>query len=334
MRFLLMTWLVLGGCGEETRVGGDAATDGVGGDGAPTCAPGTGWTPAPALAHGPTQETAVVAVAGRLYVLGGFDASLGVVAAVQVFDPATCAWSEGPALPRAVHHANATVIGTTIWITGAMEGLTFDSVGHVWSWDTAAATAWTEHAAMPAGTPRGASIAGAIGATIYIAGGLRDGAVAEVSALDTATGTWSTAVPALPAIRDHGCGAVVGDTLYVIGGRAGAINALTGSVEAYTPGGTWVTRAAMPTPRGGAACGVIGERILVVGGEGNPATATGVFAEVEAYTPSTDTWETLTSMVSPRHGMGAAVIGGRLYVPGGADAQGFAAVATHEVFTP
>ena len=326
----MVTTLMVGGCGDESPAGVDAATVG---DGAATCAPGTGWTPAPALARGPTQETAVVAVTGRLYVLGGFDASLGVVAAVQVFDPATCAWSDGPPLPRAVHHANATVIGTTIWITGAMEGLSFESVGHVWSWDTAAATAWTEHAAMPAGTPRGASVVGAIGTTIVVAGGLRDGAVAEVSALDTSTGTWST-VPALPANRDHACGAVVGGTLYAIGGRAGAINALTGSVEAYTPGGTWVPRAAMPTPRGGAACGVIGERIIVVGGEGNPATATGVFAEVEAYTPSTDTWETLAPMVSPRHGMGAAVIGGRLYVPGGADAQGFAAVATHDVFTP
>ncbi len=39
-------------------------------------------------------------------------------------------------------------------------------------------------------------------------------------------------------------------------------------------------------------------------------------------------------MTSPRHGMGAAVVSGSLYVPGGADMQAFAAVATHDVFTP
>ena len=50
--------------------------------------------------------------------------------------------------------------------------------------------------------------------------------------------------------------------------------------------------------------------------------------------PATNTWETLSQMTSPRHGMGAAVVGGTLYVPGGADKQAFGAVATHDTFTP
>jgi len=332
MRRLMV--LVMCGCGDDVPATGDAATDGTADAAITTCAPAPGWTPAPALARGPTQETATVAVGTRLYVLGGFDETLGVLATVQVFDTATCAWSMGPALPRPVHHINATTIGTTIWITGAIETLNFTSVGHVWSWDTSSAADWTVHAAMPATTQRGASVAGAIGTTIYVAGGLRSGAVAEVTAFDTIAGTWTTALPPLPATRDHGCGAVVGGKLYVIGGRAGNINARTASVEEYTPGGAWVTRAPMPTARGGTACGVIGGRIIVVGGEGNPATASGVFAEVEAYDPATNTWETLAPMTSPRHGMGAAVVGGSLYVPGGANMQAFAAVATHDVFTP
>lgn len=276
-----------------------------------------------------------MAVGARIYVLGGIDGSLGVLATVQVFDTVTCAWSMGPALPRAVHHINATTVGATIWITGAMETLNFVSVGHVWSWDPSSpATAWTVHPEMPATTQRGAAAVGAIGTTIYVAGGLRNGAIAEVSALETTTGTWTTALPPLPANRDHGCAGVIGGKLYVVGGRAGNINARTGSVEEYTPGGAWVSRAAMPTPRGGTACGVIGDRIIVVGGEGNPATTSGVFSEVEAYAPATNTWQTLTPMISPRHGMGAAVVNGSLYVPGGADKQAFGAVATHDIFTP
>lgn len=333
MRCLLLLAMV--GCGDGVPVTADASVDGgSGGEGVVTCASGPGWTPAPALAEGPAQETATVAVGGRLYVLGGIDETLAVLATVQVFDPVTCAWSLGPALPRAVHHINATTVGSTIWITGAMETLNFLSVGDVWSWDpTSAATAWTVHAPMPAPTRRGASIVGAIGTAIYVAGGLRNGAVEEVSVLETTTGIWSS-LPPLPAVRDHGCGGVVGGKFYVIGGRAGNINARTGSVVEYTPGGTWVTRAAMPTARGGTACGVVDARIIVVGGEGNPATSSGVFSEVEAYTPATDTWETLPPMISPRHGMGAAVVSGRLYVPGGADKQAFGAVATHDVLTP
>ncbi|MBA3451776.1 MAG: kelch repeat-containing protein [Deltaproteobacteria bacterium] len=330
MRRLLVLAMV--GCGDGAST---PPVDGSEPDAVSTCGPAAGWTLAPALAQGPAQETATVAVGSRLYVLGGINDSLAVLATVQVFDTSTCAWSMGPALPRPVHHINATTVGMTIWIIGAMETLNFVPVGHVWSWDpSSGATTWTEHAAMPAGTQRGAAVSGAIGTTIYVAGGLRNGAVSDVSALETTTGTWTTGLPSLPGDRDHGCGGVLGGKLYVVGGRAGNINARTGSVEEYTPGGTWVPRAAMPTPRGGTACGVIGDRIIVVGGEGNPATASGVFAEVEAYTPSTNTWEMLTPMISPRHGMGAAVVAGSLYVPGGADKQAFGAVATHDVFTP
>jgi N-acetylneuraminic acid mutarotase len=322
--------LAICGCGDNFPATIDAATDG-GADAVTTCAPSPGWTPAPALARGPTQETATVAVAGKVYVLGGFDENLGILSTVQVFDAATCEWSMGPALPRPVHHANATTVGTTIWLTGAAETLNFTPVGHVWSWDpTTAATAWTEHAPMPAGTERGSAAIAAIGSTIYVAGGLRSASIALAHSLDTTTLTW-TALPALPAVRDHGCGAVVAGKLYVIGGRA---SANTTSVEELTPGGTWVAKAPMPTGRSGIACGVIGDRIIAVGGEGNAATATGVFAEAEAYRPSTDTWESLAPMPSPRHGMGAAVVGGSLYIPGGADRGGFAAVATHDVLTP
>lgn len=332
MRRLLLVTMI--GCGDDVSTSIDAFTDGSGGDDAASCTPGAGWSPLPALARGPTQETATVAVGTKFYVLGGFDENVAVLDTVQVFDTESCAWALGPALPRPVHHINATTVGSTIWVTGAMETLNFVSVGHVWSWDaSSAAMAWTVHPAMPTNTQRGGSVAGAIGTTIYVAGGLRNGAVAEASALETTTGMW-TPLPPLPAIRDHGCGGVIGGKLYVVGGRAGNINARTGTVEEYTPGSTWVTRAAMPTARGGTACGVIGDRIIVVGGEGNPATSSGVFSEVEAYTPATNTWETLTPMISPRHGMGAAVVGGRLYVPGGADKQAFGAVATHDTFTP
>jgi len=39
-------------------------------------------------------------------------------------------------------------------------------------------------------------------------------------------------------------------------------------------------------------------------------------------------------MPEPRHGTGAAALGGTLYVPGGADRQAFGAVATCTSLTP
>jgi hypothetical protein len=98
--------------------------------GCPTTSP---WAVAPPLARGPTQETAAVAVGGKLYVLGGFDERGAVLADVQIFDPATCAWSAGPSLPAAVHHANAAVVDGTIYVVGAMMTISFRAIGDVWA---------------------------------------------------------------------------------------------------------------------------------------------------------------------------------------------------------
>jgi hypothetical protein len=120
----------------------------------------------------------------------------------------------------------------------------------------------------------------------------------------------------------------------VAGGRQREIESQTATVYEYTPGGAWVVREPMPTARGGTACGVIDDTLIVVGGEGNPDTPSMVFPDVEAYAVADDAWTTLAPMVTPRHGMGAAAWDGRPYVPGGATVQAFGAVDTHEVLTP
>jgi N-acetylneuraminic acid mutarotase len=293
-----------------------------------------GWSAAPPVLGGAIQETAVVALDGKIYVLGGFNAALEVVDSVRIYDPATCAWSDGPPLPRPIHHANAAVVNGAIYVLGAMETRQFGAIGDSYAWRPGDA-GWTTKASMPPTTQRGSAAVGAIGDVIYLAGGLRNGSVATVSAYSTTTDTWNTNLPPLPMARDHGCGGAVNGKLYAIGGRGGSIGAVTGRVFEYTPGDpAWIEKAPMPTARGGIACGVLGDRIIAVGGEGNPTTATRVFAEVEAYTVSTNTWTALPAMATPRHGMGAAVYGGALYVPGGATKEGFGAVDTHEVLQP
>ena len=308
----------------------DASVDAAPGN----CGTTTPWATAPDLPLGPTQETAVVAAAGKLYVIGGFNASGGIVRAVQVFDPVACAWSMGPELPKAVHHANAAVVGDTIYVLGALETINFTAIRDVWAYNPMTDAGWLTKASMPEGTQRGSSVTGVIDGKIYVAGGLRAGAVGDLSSYDPALDQWTTNLPAMPMSRDHGCGGVVNGKLYLAGGRQGSITSQSPFVYEYTPGGAWAERMQMPTARGGTACGVVGDRIIVVGGEGNAAVQSGVFPQVEAYIATTNTWSSLDPMKTPRHGMGAAVIGGKLYVPGGATRQGFGAVATHEILTP
>jgi N-acetylneuraminic acid mutarotase len=92
-------------------------------------------------------------------------------------------------------------------------------------------------------------------------------------------------------------------------------------------------KAPITTPRGGVASAVLNGRLVVFGGEGNTAAgADGVFPDIEAYDPVSNSWEELPPLDVPRHGYGAAELDGRVYLAGGATAQGFGAVADHSVF--
>lgn len=289
------------------------------------------WSRGPKLPLGATQETATVAVDGKVYVLGGFNGLRGVVGAVQVFDLETCTWSLGPELGP-LHHANAAVVGDTIYVLGGLTDDSFTPLDGAWALTPARDHAWRPLPPMPAA--RGSAAVGVIDGRIYLAGGLAGQAQAALSVFDPSTGAWREDLPPLPAPRDHACGAAIGGRLYVVGGRQTQVSSVARTVFEYEPGGTWRTLAAMPTARGGVACGVVGERLIVVGGEGNPESPTGVFAQVESYDPAADRWDSLPTMPTPRHGMGAAAVDGTLVVPGGATRAGFAASAALELLTP
>ncbi len=329
-RLALVLVAACGGGDDGGDADGNSGGDGNGGgDGG-----ASKWAASTATPGGVIQETAAVALAGKIWMLGGLTSFTDYSDEVWVFDTATSTWSAGPDLPMRVHHANAAVVGDSIYVVGAL-ATGFNAIGNVWRHTPGVDTGWVARASMPAGTQRGASIVGVIGGRIYVAGGFRNNAaVADVSSYDPVGDTWDDTVADLPSQRDHGCGAVIGDKLYVAGGRMATIGSTTNTLHELTPGAGWTTRAPMPTARGGTACGVIDGTLYVVGGEGNPDAPSGVFPQNEAYTPATNSWETLEPMRTPRHGMQAAVWNNILYVPGGATTQGLGAVDTHETFTP
>ncbi len=170
-----------------------------------------------------------------------------------------------------------------------------------------------------------------IGARVYLVGGFRGGAVAEVDVFDTTTGdeaaAWAT-LPNLPGARDHGAAVAHDGKVYYLGGRDSDISAVHDDVWVFDPAAPeagWVALAPLPTARGGIAAAVYDGLIIVAGGEGNSAVPSGVFPDVEAYDPATDRWQVLPALPTPRHGTGAVVFAGALWMPGGADVQAFGA---------
>jgi N-acetylneuraminic acid mutarotase len=103
--------------------------------------------------------------------------------------------------------------------------------------------------------------------------------------------------------------------------------------------GSWAPRASMPTPRQGLAAAVVqnasGQYILyTIGGCCGTSYTTSALARVEAYNASTNTWTRKADLPTKRADLnGAEVIGGKIYVPGGSDANG-AATKTLYVYNP
>lgn len=128
--------------------------------------------------------------------------------------------------------------------------------------------------------------------------------------------SWEEA-PALAVPRQEIAAAWLDGALYAIGGfdaRAATI----ASVERWRPGdAAWETVAPLPVAVNHPAAGVIGGRLVVVGGYRGPFLANPTDA-VQVYDPATDTWTLAAPMPTARGGLAATVIGDRLVAVGGA----------------
>src|SRR5690606_1829660 len=148
-----------------------------------------------------------------------------------------------------------------------------------------------ERGLMPAGSERASACVATLGSSIYLFGGARLGdSVTDASVYDVATDTW-TELPPLPEPREHCVAAEIGGTLYIAAGRSGGIGGFQPNTWAFDPEQrTYTARAPIPTPRGGVAGAVLDGKLHVLGGEGNAADPSGVFDDIEAYDPASDTW--------------------------------------------
>lgn len=91
----------------------------------------------------------------------------------------------------------------------------------------------------------------------------------------------------------------------------------------------WNSMAPLPTARGRFATAYYGGKIYTIGGD----TVDGVTDVVEEYDSSTNSWRARSSKPIPVNNVGAAVIGGRVHVPGGYTATG-EVITDLEIYDP
>ncbi|MCX5676783.1 MAG: DUF4347 domain-containing protein [Planctomycetota bacterium] len=157
---------------------------------------------------------AVAAVGGRLYAIGGFDASLSPSTAVEVYDPIADAWFSRTAMPTARGVAAAAVLENLIYVMGGRDGGTVSKKVEVYD---PTADSWSARASML--TRRSGAAVAVVGGKIYLIGGF-DGmkALNTVDEYDPATDAWRTVAMPLSTARSGAVAGVVNGKIYVTGG--------------------------------------------------------------------------------------------------------------------
>ena len=256
----------------------------------------------------PRQEVGTAASNGKIYVVGG----LPRTNLVQEYDPQSDTWRFLSPLPIAVDHTAVVPINGKLYVVGGNTNQ--GSSNALFEYDPDA-DQWVQRASMP--TARTSLAAVVITGKIYAVGGA--GATQrELEVYDPASDTWAQLTP-MPTGRNHLAAGAIGGRIYVAGGRPGNLTTL----EIYDPAtDSWSAGSEMITGRSGHAAAVVDEMLYTFGGEGNANSPIGIFQEVEVYDPQTDSWKSLNPMPTPRHGIGAAALGNRIYVPAGATQAG------------
>ncbi len=290
----------------------------------------------------PSEEFLAATANGKLYIFAGLAPGWKPKALVVEYDPANNTWTRKKPMALASHHVALAAYGDKIYAFGGFKypdsgPAAWEPVNNAWEYDPQA-DSWKALAPMP--SKRGAMTASVVDGKIYVIGGAgvmpgssettihparRHMVVGTVEEYDPKTDTWRSRA-ALPTPRNHHAAAAVNGKIYVIGGRIGAAFITSASntdiVEAYDPAtDTWSKPLErMPTPRSASGYAVWHNKIFVAGGEGQDRMSLRAYRAVEAYDPALNQWEIAPSMPNPRHGLGVAVIGDRLYTVSG-DAQ-------------
>ncbi len=273
------------------------------------------------------HENSFVECNGKFYALGGRgDRS------VDEFDPNTSTWSQIADAPMEISHFQAVSFEDEIWVLGALTGNYPHEppITHAWIFNPETKN-WRKGPELPAGRIRGSAGVAVREGKIYLVGGIQDGHyegfVPWFDVLDPEKGTWEK-LPDAPRARDHVSAAIVGNRLYLAGGRTS--HAAVGKVLETTikeidyfdfETGKWETiDTTLPTPRAGNSNLGIGPYLVILNGES--AAQESAHAEVEVLDTRNHTWKLLPKLNQGRHGTGVVFWEGKIYVAAGSANRG------------
>jgi N-acetylneuraminic acid mutarotase len=258
---------------------------------------------------------------------------------VQAYEIQKQQWSQLPNLPSARHGVALTALKDSLYAIG---GATVP--GHFESTKTAEvldlsgardggpATANVKWRAIrDAPFPRQYAASTAVGGRVWLFGGIGEGetASADTAAYDRAINIWTTG-PKLPRPLHHFTAVTYGGEAVVIGGFVPG-DELTSeqSDRVYVlRGGVWEDLPRLNHPRAAAAAAVVGDKIVVVGGQADGK----LVPQTEVF--DGESWKDVAEIPTPREHLGAASDGRYLYAVGGRELSADENVGALERYDP
>jgi hypothetical protein len=273
------------------------------------------------------HESAFVNCDGVFYALGGRGKR-----PVESYHPKQNRWDFVADAPFEFHHFQAIAFRHEIYIIGAMTGNYPHEkpLANMWIFNPKTKL-WREGALMPTNRLRGSAGVVVYKNKIYLVSGIQDGHwdghVKWFDVFDPKTNQWES-LPDAPRARDHFQATLIGDKLYVAGGRTShasikkVLDETIGEVDVYDfKSGQWATLAnGLPTQRAGTASVGHYPYLIVMLGESNVQTS--AHAEVEALDVRTGNWVKFPSLNQGRHGTGVVIHHGKLFVANGSANRG------------
>jgi hypothetical protein len=279
------------------------------------------------LTHMPTPRYALGAGAinGNVYAVGGEYPLNNYLTTNEAYDPTSNTWQTMAPMQTPRRGLGVGVVNGILYAVGG-----YPTGGTVEAYDPTT-NAWTYKASMPLvnGVEQVEGDVGGDNGILYVLTPSNPG-TRTLEAYNPVTNSWTLTDTTLPAGGRDGV-AVVGGTLYSVGG-IDTNGHVVGTVYAFDLANhTWTAKAPMLTPRQQLSVDVVNGILYALGGDTETQNATNV---VESYDPRTDTWRTEPSMPTGRDSLATGVVNGVFYAVGGAAPNLQPIYDRNEAFTP
>ncbi|MDE3271846.1 Kelch repeat-containing protein [Pseudoalteromonas sp. G4] len=286
------------------------------------------------------QEIYPVTFNQRIVVGGGFVPSdspsfknVAPSTAVFLLNPARQRWRQLPELPEARHHLGMISNQHYLYGIGGFTG----NKDSAWQIQNSVfridgnLQRWRNGPKLP--IPLAESSYASIGKNVHIIGGRtvsnESGGNIDTNAhyILVNNAYWRKARPA-SILRSSAASAVIGNQIYVIGGRSYSPELKNLSyAEVYDVNtDSWSPIAPLPISAAGLAATVYNGKLIVSGGEAFTKQKGELVGEtfdiVWQYDPNSDQWQNIGTLPTPRHGHGSVTFNEQMYIIGGAAKAG------------